>query len=475
VLVHFTRRRKDLPFSWMFWLFAVFIIGCGTTHLMEVVTTYVPLYRLAGLIKVVTAFASVGTAALLVPLVPRALALRSPLELERLNAELERRVAERTAALRQSEEEYRQIFEMSAAGIAQVGLDGRWRRVNQRLCEITGYPCTELLRLSFQDITYPDDLAGDLGHVRRLLAGEIDTYTMEKRYVHQAGHPVWVNLTVSLVRDPHGAPAYFVSLIEDITRRKELEAEIKRNAEELEQRVEERTRELQEANDALEAFAYSASHDLRTPLRNVQSLTQALEEDYADRLDAGGKDFCRRIRAAVHKMDTLINGLLTYSRLSRADLPLGRVDLGSVLAEVQSGLAEVLRVSQARVTVEAPLPVVYGHRLTLVQVVTNLLANAVKFVALGVRPQVRVWAEGRGQFVRLWLEDNGIGIAPEHRGRIFKVFERLHGEESYPGTGIGLAIVRKGVERTGGRVGVESEFGRGSRFWIDLPQRGGSQ
>jgi PAS domain S-box-containing protein len=473
VLVHFTRRRKDLPFSWMFGLFALFIVGCGATHLMEVVTTYVPLYRLAGLVKVVTAVASLGTAILLVPLVPRALALRSPRQLEQANADLERRVAERTAALRQSEGEYRQTFEMSAVGMAQVRPDGRFRRVNHRLCDIVGYSCEELTARTFQDLTHPEDLGPDLAQVRRCLAGEIDTYALEKRYVRKDGRVVWVHLTVSLARLPSGEPDYFISVVEDISRRKELEQQVRRHAAELERRVEERTGELQEANGALEAFGYSVSHDLRTPLRNMQSLAQALEEDYGDRLDAGGRDFCRRITAAAGKMDTLINDLLAYSRLSRADLPLGRVDLGGVLADARSALAETIRDSRAEVTVEGPLPVVYGHRATLVQVVTNLLANALKFVAPGVRPEVRVRAEERDGFVRLWVEDNGIGIAPPHQSRIFKVFERLHGEERYPGTGIGLAIVRKGVERTGGRVGVESEVGRGSRFWVELPRRGG--
>ena len=141
-----------------------------------------------------------------------------------------------------------------------------------------------------------------------------------------------------------------------------------------------------------------------------------------------------------------------------------------MLAEVRAALAESVRDSHAQVEVEGPLPPVIGHRPTLVQVVTNLLSNAVKFVPPGVPPKVRVRAERRGELVRLWVEDNGIGLAPEHRDRIFKVFERLHGEETYPGTGIGLAIVKKGVERTGGRAGVESDDGRGSRFWVELPR-----
>jgi PAS domain S-box-containing protein len=370
--------------------------------------------------------------------------------------------------LRQGEARFRATFEQAAVGMGEVDPGGRWLRVNHRLCEIVGLPPENLVGSGFHDITHPEDLPAEVSGVRRLLAGEAENFRMEKRCLRPDGRAVWVYLTASLVRRPSGEPDYFVAVVQDVSRRKELEDEVRRYAGELEGRVEERTRELREANAALEAFGYSASHDLRTPLRNMQSLAQALEEDYADRLDAGGRDFCRRIGDAARKMDSLINDLLTYSRLGRRDLPMGRVDLGGVLAEAQAALADVARQGGGRVRVDGPLPAVYGHRTTLVQVATNLLANALKFVPPGVRPEVRVWAEDRGPVVRLWVEDNGIGIAPEHRERIFSVFERLHGEESYPGTGIGLAIVKKGVERAGGRVGVESEEGRGSRFYADL-------
>jgi signal transduction histidine kinase len=144
------------------------------------------------------------------------------------------------------------------------------------------------------------------------------------------------------------------------------------------------------------------------------------------------------------------------------------VSLKSVVVDVLGQMAAELQERDAQVIVPGPLPEVTGHRITLGQVITNLLTNAVKFVSRGAPPQVQVWAEERDRWVRLWIEDNGIGIAPEHHERIFRVFERLHGMETYPGTGIGLAIVRKGVERMGGRVGVESEVGKGSRFWLEL-------
>ena len=273
-----------------------------------------------------------------------------------------------------------------------------------------------------------------------------------------------------------------------------LREQLQNYAAELEQRVADRTEKLQEVNAELEAFSYSVSHDLRAPLRTLQGFTQALLEDYGDQLDPIGQDYTRYIAQAAVSMDTLISDLLAYSRLSRADIQIQPIDLSTVMAEVLRQLNVELRELQALVTVEESLPQVMAHRRTLVQVLTNLLTNAIKFVKPEVQPQLRVWAEERGSreselgngdstddsplptphslpnWVRLWVEDNGIGIAPEYQDRIFRVFERLHGVETYPGTGIGLAIVRKGIERMGGRVGVVSQSGQGSRFWIELPK-----
>ena len=239
-----------------------------------------------------------------------------------------------------------------------------------------------------------------------------------------------------------------------------------------EQEIERRADELGAVNKELEAFSYSVSHDLRAPLRAMQGFAQALNEDFADRLGPVAQDYTRRIVAAACRMDTLIQDLLAYSRLSRAQMLLQPLDLRSVMAQVQAHTEGEFRDREAVVEVAIPeaFPHVMAHATTLVQVVTNLLTNAVKFVAPGVRPHVRVWAEERGEWGRLWVEDNGIGIAPEHQDRIFRVFERLHGPETYPGTGIGLAIVAKGMERMGGRAGVESTPGKGSKFWIEQPK-----
>ena len=248
----------------------------------------------------------------------------------------------------------------------------------------------------------------------------------------------------------------------------QLSQKVQRYNTELEQRVTERTAQLQEVNQELEAFTYTISHDLRAPLRALQGFATALSEDYSDCLDTLGLDYAQRLIAAAKNMEQLIQDLLAYSRLSRTDLRLHTVHLSSVVAEAIEQLKAEIQERGAHITVEEPLPAIHGNSTVVIQAIANLISNAIKFVAPGVQPMVRVWCEDREVLVRLWVEDNGIGIQPEHHERIFRVFERLHSNEVYPGTGIGLAIVRKAIERIGGRVEVESCIGQGSSFRIDL-------
>ncbi len=231
-------------------------------------------------------------------------------------------------------------------------------------------------------------------------------------------------------------------------------------------------RRLEEANIELEAFTYTVSHDLRAPLRAIQSFADALLEDSAESLGDAGREYAGRIRSVAQRMDGLIQDLLAYSRLSYDEIQIKGVGLDCVLERVLEELDVEIQEKAAQVIVVEPLPRVLGQRSILEQVVGNLVANALKFSTPDLPPQIRVWADERGDRVRVWVQDNGIGVPPAQHQRIFGIFERLHGIETYPGTGIGLAIVHRGVERLGGRVGVESEGvpSLGSRFWFELPR-----
>lgn len=244
---------------------------------------------------------------------------------------------------------------------------------------------------------------------------------------------------------------------------------IQNYASNLENKVLERNAQLEEINQELEAFSYSISHDLKAPLRAIQGFAIALQEDYGENLDDLGREYTQRLAASAQQMERLIQDLLAYSRLSRTESQKQPVNLILVVAKAIEELDSQITEAQAEITVEHPLSNMFGNRTILLQIVNNLLSNAIKFVEPNIKPQIHIWTEIPENYVRLWVEDNGIGIEPQHQERIFQVFERLHGNEAYPGTGIGLAIVKKGIERLGGRLGVESEVNRGSLFWIELP------
>ncbi len=256
--------------------------------------------------------------------------------------------------------------------------------------------------------------------------------------------------------------------VTNITGRKQAEEELKKHRDHLEKLVKERTKQLKESNAGLEAFAYTVSHDLRAPLRAMYGLAQALNEDYANKLDAEGKEYAQRIVNSSEYMDTMIRDLLEYSRLSIIELELKPVQLEQSIKQSMKQIKLEIKQSNAEINIKTPLPEVIGHYSVINQILTNILSNTIKFVKSGVKPKVKIWAEEKNGWIYLYVKDNGIGIAPENQEKIFNVFERLHGIETYPGTGIGLAIVKKGMERMGGKVDVESEIGKGSIFTIKL-------
>jgi PAS domain S-box-containing protein len=236
----------------------------------------------------------------------------------------------------------------------------------------------------------------------------------------------------------------------------------------LERTVNERTASLREAIAQMEEFSYSVSHDLRAPVRAMQCYAEVLREDYGDRLDDIAKKYLDRIIHGGVRMDRLIQDILTYSRLSRREMELAPIALDKLMQDIVRQYLD-MHPPGADIQIEGQLPGVIGHEASLSQAVSNILHNALKFVAPGTTPKVQIYSERCNSDVRLWIEDNGIGIKPEYQHRLFSIFERIHPEKNYEGTGIGLAIVRKAVERMGGKAGVESDGVNGSRFWIQLP------
>ncbi|HTL59390.1 MAG TPA: MASE1 domain-containing protein [Candidatus Limnocylindrales bacterium] len=392
------------------------------------------------------------------------------------------------AILKESEVRFRAFFDNAAVGAVQLDAAGRIVQVNDAFCQITGYGRGELRGMHPSDLDHPDEKESDRTRMAEFLAGRTLNYDVEKRYVRKTGEVIWVHVTVGIIRDGNGQVARTASVVEDITARRKTEQALKRMRDELERanadlehRVDERTAKLREMIAELEHFSYALVHDLRAPLRAMQSFAGLAEQTLGEQTPPAVLDYLQRIRAASGRMDGLVLDALNYNRAVLQDLPLEPVNLYELVSGIISTYPN-LQPPTAQVHIEGSLPVVLGNKAGLTQCFSNLLGNAVKFVASGTQPKVTIRTEDRngmpqggkqtpsgssnGALVRIWIEDNGIGITRESQGRIFDMFQRAHA--GYEGTGTGLAIVRKVTERMAGQVGVESEPGKGSRFWLEL-------
>lgn len=323
--------------------------------------------------------------------------------------------------------------------------------------EVIGQPITILI---------PEDRQNEEVQIlERLKRGE-SIYHFETVRRRKDGSLLDIALTISPIRDAAGRIIGASKIGRDITERKRAEAALAAQAEELEKKVNERTAALQQTVGELESFSYSISHDLRAPLRAMQSFALILSQECGDQVGPQGQDYIRRITTAAERMDRLIRDVLNYSRVARAEPTLTRVQLDKLIREVIESYPP-FQPPKAKVQLKGPLPTVMANEGVLTQCVSNLLGNAVKFVAPGTIPAVEIWCEPAAPgWVRLSFKDNGIGIEARLHEKVFGMFERL--STTYEGTGIGLAIVKKGIERMGGKVGLISAPGQGSTFWLEL-------
>lgn len=362
-------KRKDLEYQWMFVLFAMFIFACGTTHLLAVWNIWNGDYYLSGTVKAITAIVSILTAALIWPLIPKALALPRPMELQKANTDL------------QSEIELRKASERN-------------------------------LRSARNELQ---------NHVKELLEAK-----------------------------------------------KQLETEIayRRAAEEKEKA---KSLALERSNEDLEQFAFIASHDLREPLRKLMSFTQLLSSGRYGSFDEKGQQFVHYIRDAAERMEALINSLLEYSRVTTQSRDFENVSFAELADEAERDLQ--LRIDESGASIEKDIQgSVQGNRSQLRQVVQNLIGNALKYRSPDTPPVIRITGgQVADDLYRLTVTDNGIGFDPQYKDQIFEVFKRLHGRDEYEGTGMGLAICKKIIERHGGQITATSMLGEGSTFRIDLP------
>jgi PAS domain S-box-containing protein len=407
---------------------------------------------------------------------------------------------ESRVALRASEIRYRRLFEAARDGI--LILNPNTRKItdaNPFMTELLGYPHDELLGKELWEIGLLKDEEASRAAFRQLQQKTFIRYE-DLPLQNKKGQRREVEFVSNLYQE--NGHEVIQCNIRDITDRKRTENTLRQakdrldnQAVELELLVAERTAQLQETVGELRAFSYSVSHDLRAPLRAMQGFAQYLLAESGSKLDEQGIHYLQQIMRSATRLDHLIQDVLSYSEILHAQVPMWPVDLDRLVRDVIETYPNG-QAPQAGIQIRGTLPKVLGNEALLTQCVSNLLSNATKFVSPGITPRVEIWGEEPedavseresrervasadgstlqgseapyASTVRIWFEDNGIGIARENHERIFRMFERIHPSCEYEGTGIGLTIVRKAVERMGAQVGFESELGKGSKFWIQL-------
>ncbi len=368
--------------------------------------------------------------------------------------------------LRISEEKFKNFFEQSVVGKSITSIDGKLM-TNKSFSEITGYSKEELNKINWRDITHPDDIERDSKIIKSIIDGEKESARWIKRYIHKSGKTVWVDIGTALEKDLNGNPIHFITTINDITERKKAEEEIRKLNAELEQRVIQRTAQLENANKELEAFSYSVSHDLRAPLRSIDGFSLALYEDYYNNFDDTAKDYLKRIRCATQKMDSLIDSLLNLSKVSLFDMVFENVNLTNIAEEI----SENLKTSDSkRVTEFIIKEGVYaeGNTSLLKIVMENLLNNAWKYTSKKEKTIIEFGTIKEKKNTIYFVRDNGIGFDMKYYKKLFVAFQRLHPEKDYPGTGIGLVTVQRIIKRHNGFISAESELNKGTTFYFTI-------
>lgn len=409
------------------------------------------------------------------------------------------------ADAREAESRFRALAENIPQLAWIAAPDGAIIWYNQRWYDYTGTTLEQMKGWGWQAVHRPDYVERVTANFKRAVQSGTpweDTFPLRGK----DGHYAWFLSRAFPIRNEQGQISRWFGTNTDITELRETQdalakakLELQQHAENLEKTVTRRTAQLREANENLQTFSYSAAHDLRSPLRTIRSFSSIILEDFGASLDPAVMGHLKRISGSVRHMEQLLNDLLEYSRISQAELQLEPVSLQWAVRDALALLETDIRARNASISVSKSLPTVRAHPATLVLLLQNLLSNALKFTGNGKPPCIGLYTEQPGpighttaagnptsptepkngeeplaaadsaRFIRVVVEDNGIGIATEHLPKLFGAFQRLVSSATYPGTGLGLAIVRKGAERMGGRVGVESQPGKGSRFWLELP------
>lgn len=403
----------------------------------------------------------------------------------------ERKRAEEVLAA--SEKRLSLIFDTVSDVIYLLSVEGeaafRFTAVNPAFLAVTGLSPEQVVGKRVEEVLPETAHALVIGNYRQAIR-ENKTAKWEEKSVYPTG-TLYGAVTITPARNTAGVCTHLIGSVHDITEIRRAEEAIRNLNQELEQRVADRTAELsaraaeierlnaelatraqklEAVNRELEAFSYSVSHDLKAPLRGIDGYSRLLQADYADKLDEEGRFFVHTIRAATEQMGQLIDALLAYSRLERRSVSSGLINLPQFVADVLASYAEEFQAHQVALTVASPAVTVHADTDGLAMAVRNLVDNALKFTRGTASPVIEIGGRLTEQTCILWVRDNGIGFDMKYYDRIFEIFQRLQRAEDYPGTGVGLALVRKAMQRMGGRVWAESQLGQGATFYLEVPR-----
>lgn len=460
-LIYFVKRRKDMQFNWIFVMFALFIMACGTSHIAEIWTIWKPDYAIQGTIKLFTACVSIATAGALWPLMPRALAWANPEKLEERMRDMDERALV-DDVLKRNEERFRRVIEAAPNGLLMVDRNGKVVLCNTEFESLFGYRREEIVGREMEFLVPERFRPNHASHRRgffqspttRQMGVGRDLYGLRKDGTE---FPVEIGLN-PMVTDEG---AFVLASIVDITKRKVLEDRLRESAARLQQKSQE-----------MEQFVYTVSHDLKSPLVTSSGFLGLLKEDLAAQRYDHLEDSMMRLARANDRMNQLINDLLQLSRVGRIKLEVETVDVRALVNSVIENLSSQIQEKAVAMRIEGLFPPIRGDYKRIYQVFENLIINALKYGAANSNPTLTIGTDAPGteseNEIRFYVRDNGIGIAKEYHKKIFGLFQRL--ENDGRGTGVGLAIVSRVMQLHGGRAWVESEPGKGASFWLAFPK-----
>ena len=450
--------------------------------------------------------------------------------------------------LKSSEEKLKSYFDMPLVGIAITSPEKGWLEVNQKLCDIFSYTHEELTRMTWAELTHPDDLEADIAQFDQVLAGEIEGYSMEKRFIRKDTRIIHASISARCIRKSDGNVDYFVAIVEDITERKEIEEKILHESKfasesplpvmrvcgkgkivylnkpaekigrkynfkighsilpawqenlckafsskeiiEFEDEIEAKTYNFnmvpivgrdylniyglditsrKNAEKELEAFASIASHDLQAPLRKISLFGDRLIES-AVNLDDRSREYIHRMQNSAIQMSNFIEDMLSFSIISAEQTPFEKIDLQEQINELCEELSHIVQSANGEIKF-SNLPEIEGNKRQIVQLFNNLIVNSLKYKQEDKTPVIKIYhRKTENGFYELLVEDNGIGFDEKYADKIFEPFQRLHDRSKYNGTGLGLTICKKVVDRHNGRISVKSHLGEGTVFEILLPE-----